>query len=159
MSEINVTWLAFGNMIALSFATLCYSLGGRAGGPGKWIRRFFASFILAVAINVTAVLFGKWWWPLLFAYPLLVVEYLLGYGGSTIPQRCFKRFLIVLLSAGIGVLLMFSLGGGLWLFIIQIIVGLTTVIFGVRNPVHAAAEENLVCFLNSGILLFYPFIV
>lgn len=159
MTETSIGMIAAGNVAALSVACALYQLGGRDGGPGKSLRRFVASFVIAVAINVTAFLFGKWSPLLLLVYPFKIAEYHLGYGGSTVIQRCVKRFLIVAISCLTGLLLIYILKGGFLIFVIQVIVGLMTVFFGWKNPIHAAAEEVMVCFINSGILLFYPFIM
>jgi len=158
MSEINLTWLASGNVLLLAFACLCYSLGGREGGPGKGIRRFVASAIIAIAINGTAYFLGKWVWQLLFLFPICILTFIQGYGGHSMP-KIIQRILIVATSLLSGFLCMYSINGGVWLFAIHAVVALTTVIFALKNPIVAAAEEVLVCLLLFAIPLFYPFVI
>jgi len=156
MNEFHYVWLGFGNLIALSFACLCYSLGGRAGGPGKWMRRFIASLIIAASINVTALFLQKWVFWLLISYPLLIAQYSLGYGSENVGIRVLKRFLIALLNIACGVGLIFVFAASWWILLIHAIVCLVTVVFAFKNPLPAAVEELFVCILSSGVLLLYP---
>lgn len=155
MSETIIGWLAAGNIGLLSLACGLYQWGGRSGGPGKGVRRFGASFIIFSAINATAGILGLWVPLLLAVYPMAIFTFIQGYGGNSLP-KIIQRILIVITSLGCGALCAWIFGCW-WLMIIHGIVASASVFFAIKNPIQAAAEEVMVCFLLYGICLFYPF--
>ncbi len=156
MSEYTIGFIACGNLVALALAATLYMCGGR---KDKWIRRYLGSFMIALAINLTAVFFEKWSYWLLLLYPMLILQFSMGYGVSGVMPKWVKRLLISLLSVVTGFFLCCILGGGIWLLIIHALVAVGTVVFAFKNPIYASAEEPLVCILNNLLLIFYPFII
>lgn len=79
MNEYTITYTAAGAMFGLSLSTLLYSLGGRAH---KWLRRFVASLVLAVTVNVCSVVMDVWSWPQVLIYPCLIFGFCNGYSAN-----------------------------------------------------------------------------
>lgn len=148
--------IAIGGLCSLA-ASILYMLGGTSGFS-KALRRFIASFILALSANIIAVVFHNWNWQLLLIFPCLAGGFSLGYGAYTIKEKIFKRtvFALGVLSAcfcglwSIG----FTMFG--WVVVgLAFIVGLTSVVLGVFNPfVNAPLEQYLICQLLT---MFIPF--
>lgn len=154
MSEYSIGYLAVGNVVALAIACLFYMMGGRAN---KWLRRYIGSFILALSVNITSLLLGHWSPFLLILYPIFIGCFSLGYGGDDTGARIIKRIIVASASLAAGVLMAW-LFGCWWMLIPQVLCSATTILFAIKNPIQAAAEEPLVCILNSGVLLFFTFV-
>jgi len=141
--------------VILSIGSWFYMLGGR---DGKWKRRFVGSFIIASAIWVESLLLGAFNWYQLAVYPLLILAFVLGYGGETMAVKVMKRSLVVACTLITGLLYCITIGGSAWIVLpIQVIVGGMTIWLAVKNPVPAAPEEFFVCFMLTFCLLMYPF--
>lgn len=156
MNETQIGNLAAGSLLGLTIASTLYMLGGRSH---KWLRRYVASFVLAMTINGTSAMLGKWNPLLLLIYPLLVFGFSLGYGGDTVWSKVLRRmaYAIGVLSAGL-VASIALVGNAWWVLPFHAGVALFSTYLGVRNPIHAAAEEVFVCTtLNLG-LIAYPFV-
>jgi hypothetical protein len=157
VNETTLQWYAFGNMIALSFASLTYGFGGMSGG--RILRRFISPLIIYAAIVVTAVLLHQWSALTLIALPLLIVRNSLGYGGNNGIPSWLQRFLIAALSVLTALPLIFAFSGGWWLLPVHAVVAGVTVFFAWRNPVVARMEETMVCVFLNAPLLMYNFVV
>lgn len=157
MSEYFILYTAVGSLLGLVLSALLYALGGR---EGKWKRRFIASLILLITNNVAALLMGKWFWELLFTYPLLIGGFSLGYGADTTSQKVLRRTLYAVANVLAGFLYVYKYGGIAWgVFIPHIGIALWSIWLGVKNPIHASAEEVFICvLLNLGFCM-YPFII
>lgn len=156
MSEYTIGYIATGSLIGLAVACLLYMLGGRRH---KAIRRFGGSFVIALTVNLASFFMGIYSFWYLLIYPLKIGEFSMGYGGHSLPRQV-QRGLIVATSALCGLIFCLTMGGMAWIVLaIQVIVGAITILFAFKNPIWAAAEEVLVCVLNNGVLIFYPFLV
>jgi len=154
MNEYFIGYLAFGNLISLSLASLFYMLGGRSG---KWRRRFIASLILASSVCITSFLMGKFHPTQLLTYPLLIGGFSLGYGADELGLKILRRLLYALGVCASGLIFCLS-AGGWWVFIPHIGIGLWSIYLGIKNPLYAAAEETFICaILNLGLIM-YPFV-
>lgn len=157
LTEFNIGYIAFGNLIALAVACLLYQIGGRAG-TSKGIRRFGASFVIAAALVCSSFLTGVFSFWFLLSWPLKIAEFCCGYSNKE-GYGWLKRIYIGLISCLCGVIFCLVLGGLSWFVLgLQFLVGVGTVLFAFKNPFQAAAEETLVCVLSNAILLFYPFV-
>jgi hypothetical protein len=134
-----------------------YMLGGRSG---KWKRRVFGSLLCSTAVWVGLLLMGRFKWPVLGLYPLISIGFSLGYGADLTLTKIVKRGLIVAFLCLSGGLLAYILGGKAWMILpLQGFIGLGSVWLGVKNPLHAAAEEFFVCLLLTECLIMYPLVV
>ncbi len=156
MSEYTIGYIAIGSLLGLVGASLLYMAGGR---KNKGIRRFGASFIIALTVCVSSWLMGVFSFFLLFVYPLKYLEFVQGYGDDDLIPKIWKRIGIALTSVFTGAIVCLILGGGWWLLIPHTVVGLGSVWFAYKNPIYASAEEPLICFLNNLVFIFYPFLV
>jgi hypothetical protein len=155
---MNETWIgtiALIGMLITAIGCYLYMLGGRSG---KWKRRFIGSIICSTAIWVESLLLGVFnFWQLL-AYPLLIATFCLGYGSDILFTKIVKRFIVVLGSLTVGVLMLLTVGGTSWMLLpLQLLIALGSVWLGVRNPIPAAAEEFFVCLLLTECNIMYPF--
>jgi hypothetical protein len=157
MSEYTILYTAFGSMIGLSLACLLYALGGR---DGKWKRRFIASLILAITVNLASLVMGVFSFWLFLAFPSLIVGFSMGYGADTLMAKIIRRSIYALSVIASGLIFCLVFGGNAWWVLpVHIGVGLFSIYLGVRNPLVAAAEEVFVCALLNIGLCAYPFIV
>jgi hypothetical protein len=141
---------------ALAFiANVLYQLGGISN---KWLRRYLASFVLALAANLVGGLIGNWHWQYILMWPCLIGGFSLGYGGDTTTEKIIKRTIYalgVLMACVMGLWAASFSGAGITLMIIAAITGLGSVVLGVVNPFTSArVEEFLVC---QVLTLFIPF--
>lgn len=157
MSETWTGTVAFIGLLITAVGCFFYMLGGRSN---KWLRRFIGSLICSTAIWVEALLMGVFdWWQLL-TYPLLAIVFSLGYGSDIPLTKIIKRFIVVLGSMSVGILLWLTIGGASWMILpLQFMIALGSIWLGVKNPVQAAAEEFFVCLLLTECNLLYPFAV
>lgn len=156
LSEYFIGYTACGALAGLVAASVFAMLGGRSG---KWKRRFIASFIISADVWVSSILMHVFsFWSLLL-YPLCFGQFSLGYGETGPIPKPVKRLIVVLTSCLCGLIFCLVFGGNTWwALLLQFIVGSGTVMFAMKNPFHAAAEEALVCFLNNIIVVMYPFL-
>ncbi len=156
MNEYTILYTAFGTLIGLALASLLYSLGGRSG---KWKRRFIASFILAITVNIASLVMGRFSFWLFLAFPALIAGFSMGYGADTLMGKILRRSIYAVSVIASGLIFCFVFGGNAWWVLpVHIGVGLFSIYLGVRNPVYAAAEEVFVCALLNIGLCIYPFI-
>ena len=158
MPELTIGYTAFGSLIGLAIGSLMYMLGGR-DNISKGVRRFGGSFVIAATVNAASIVMGKWNPWFLITYPCLVFGFSLGYGGDVLFTKVIRRtiFCLGVLTASLS--FVFVLGGATWLlFPLHIGVAIWTIWLGVRNPIHAAAEEFFICVLLNLGLIMYPFI-
>lgn len=133
-----------------------YMWGGR---HDKWKRRFIGSLIVSTSVWAGLALMGRFKWPVLGLYPLLMAGFSLGYGAEVALTKIVKRGLIVACLCMSGVLLAWTLGGSAWFILpLQCFIGMGSVWLGVRNPIQAAGEEFFVCLLLTECLIMYPLI-
>ena len=145
-------------------SNVLYSVGGTemSFGGKKWIRRYLASFILALSANLTAVMLSVWDWKLLIMYPLLSAGMSLGYGGDTVGVKVAKRavFALGVLSACfVGVWYCGFVVQAWWVFSLAVITGLTSIVLGVVNPFkNAPAEQMIICQVLTMYIPFWAFV-
>ena len=156
MSEYAIGYVTCLNLVGLALACLFYMLGGR---NNKGIRRFGASAIITATVCGSSVFLGVFSWWLLLLYPVKVGEYIQGYSADRGMPAGLKRFLIALTSVVGGVLCCVVFQAGWWMLFLHTYISMITITFAFKNPLHAAAEEPLVCALNSLVLVFYPLVV
>ena len=144
-------------------AFLCnflYAMGGTemSFGGQKWLRRFLGSSILATSANGAAIYLGVWVWQYLLMYPCLIIGFSMGYGGDTVLEKTFKRFLCALgvLSACIAGLYATGFTPMGWVITgLATITGLTSIVLGVWNPwKNAVVEQFVIC---QVLCLYVPF--
>lgn len=157
MNEYIIGYQAIGGLAGVVATCLLYMLGGRSG---KWLRRYVASFILAVTVNVLCAIRGFWSPWLLTIYPCLITGFSLGYGGEDTASKVFRRLIYALGVLMAGLIMVFVLGPkAWWVFIPHAGVGAFSIYLGVKNPIAAAAEEVFVCLVLTSFLTAYPFIL
>jgi len=157
MNEYHIGYAAVVGLVGLAAGCLLYMLGGR---NNKALRRFVASFILSATVWGNALYMGTFGWLMLLLYPVKILEFVQGYSADHGMPAPLKRLLVVLTSLAGGVLCAYSIGGVAWfVLILHALVGIGTVMFAVKNPFAAAAEEPLVCAMNNLVLMFYPFVI
>jgi len=154
MNEYTIGYVACGSIVGLALACLLYMLGGR---NNKAIRRFGASAVLTLTVCLAAWAMGKFSWWLLALYPLKCLEFIQGYSNNE-GKGWVKRLGIAFTSVMSGVVLCWILGGGWWLVLVHAWLSLASTQFALKNPLHAAAEEPLVCAINNLAIVFYPFV-
>ena len=156
MSEYTILYTAFGSLIGLAFASLCYALGGRSG---KWKRRFVGSLILATTVGVSSAVMGKWNPRLIVIYPALAAGFSMGYGGEGALRKILRRTIYAMGILASGAIFFLTIGPhALWILIPHAGIGAWSIYLGVKNPMHAASEEVFICaILNIGLCM-YPFI-
>ncbi len=156
MTETNIGYLAIGALIGLAIGSLCYMLGGR---KDKWRRRILGSAIISTTVIAGCIVFGLFNWFQLLIYLALFGGFSLGYGGTS-KEKIFRRAIYCLGVCVSGAIMAWTLGGSAWaLFILHLCVAGGSIFFAIKNPIHAAAEEVLVCVLLNLVLVFYPFII
>lgn len=157
MSEFNILYIAAGSLVGLIIATFLYGFAGR-DGTSKGIRRFGASFIIALTVCISSLLLGVFSFWFLLSYLIKVLEFVQGYSNKN-GFGWLKRLGITTTSCLGGLVFCLVLGEMTWYLLpVQFIVGSTTILFSKRNPIWAAAEEPLICALNNIIFIFYPFV-
>lgn len=158
MSEFKIMYIAMGSLMGLLLATFFYVLAGR-DGTSKGIRRFGASFVIATTVCLSSFFLGVFSFWFLLSFPIKTLEYVQGYSDNS-GFGWLKRLGITLTSCMGGLMFCLVLGGATWwLLPVHFIVGAMTILFSKKNPIFAAAEEPLVCVLNSIVFIFYPFVV
>jgi len=156
MTETGIGTVAVGSLLGLVACCFLWMLGGRSG---KWKRRYAGSFVLALTVNLAALAMGVWDAWLLALVVTLALAFSMGYGGETTAEKVIRRTVFALGVLASGALCTLVIGGNAWMLLVPHVgVGLFSIWLGVKNPLHAAAEEVGVCFLLNGMLVFYPFI-
>lgn len=149
--------IAFSGVASL-VASILYMLGGTVGFT-KALRRYGATFFLAVMSNINAIVMGVWSWQFILIYPALIGGFSLGYGASTTGEKILKRTIFALGSLSAIIFGLWGLGFPVmgWLVLgLAILIGLTSVVMGVFNPFNnAPLEQYLIC---QVLTLFIPFI-
>ena len=157
MNEYTIIWICTGAGIGLVLASMLYALGGR---KYKAIRRFGASAVLTATVALSALGMGRFTWWLLLIYPFLTAGFCLGYGGDTLPEKIQRRVVYYTAVVFSGVIVCFIMqGNSWWVLPVHLFLGMGSVYLGVKNPIHAAAEEFFICMLLNLGLLMYVFIV
>lgn len=145
--------------IAVVIASFIYSWSGLQGSPGKWLRRFISSLILASTVNVLCLLRGIWHPWFLAVYLPITGAFSLGYGSDFTMIKIIKRTLVVLAFCMSGLIFCFTLGGNAWwVLVAHVGIGAGSIYMGVKNPIESAAEMFIVCLLLSVGLICYPFV-
>ena len=155
-------------IVALLFVVVAcffYMWGGRdplQPWMGKWIRRFIGSLILASGANLMALWIDCWVWQMLLVYPALCIGFSMGYGGDTFLEKLLRRTAYAFGVLGGGLVMVWATGwagGAVTLLIVQSICAVGSIIMGLKNPLPAAIEEVVVCFLLTVFIPFYPFVM
>ena len=137
-------------------------MGGSFGGQ-KWLRRFVASSILSTAANGAALYMKDWSWQYLLMYPCLIIGFSLGYGGTdNIGLKILKRTMCALgiLTSCVAGLYATGFTNSGWIVTgLAGLVGLTSVIMGVKNMWSSAVvEEFLICQVLTLFIPYWAFI-
>ena len=157
MNEYYIGWVFTGSLLGLVIASTLYWLGGR---NDKIIRRLGSALTLALTVNIASLCMGRWNPYLLIIFPLLFGGFSLGYGADLFWQKVIRRTIYALGVTFSGIIFCLTVSPNcFWILIPHIGIGLFSVYMGVKNPIHAVAEEGMICVaLNLGLIL-YPFIV
>jgi len=141
MSETYLQLLASFRIVWLAIFTLLYGFGGMSG---KWKRRIIGALWVTVGLIMFSCLEQAFsWWYIGFALPFYGAM-TLPYGADKVGMKVRKRFLYGA-AAGCAALPV-AIGSGQWaMFGLNIFLcALTSVFFGVLNPVHARKEETII---------------
>jgi hypothetical protein len=156
-NEYSIGYLASSSLVGLAVMCLLYMIGGRSN---KWIRRFIASLVQTININLCAFFMGIYSFWLLLIYPITSIGLSFGYGGETFVTKLIRRSIFCIANLGIGILFLLTYGMKmLWILIPNIGVAMWSIYLGIRNPVYAPAEEVFVCALLYLMSCAYPFVV
>lgn len=154
-------WLVCGGGLAAFIANCLYAIGGTdmtGKGGWKWLRRFVASFILALAANLIAAFVQVWHWQYILFMPILSIGFSLGYGADTVAGRVLKRSICAVAIVSccvVGAWVHEFSGLSLIVAGLSVLIGAGSVVLGVLNPFNnAPAEQFLVCQILT---LFVPF--
>ena len=147
--------------IALKLLVAClyawiYAVGGRAAGPGKWVRRWVGSPIMIGALYGFSALADTLSTERALAIPLFFGTAIFGYGGKTLIRKFLRRLLFGSCFA-LYAIIIGHLYSTMMLGIAQAILALfASLFFGLLNPDKAAEEETEIAILSVVLL---PFIV
>lgn len=157
MTEITTGNLAVVAILALALTCWCWMRGGRSD---KWIRRYIGGSVLsltAIGLLNSMSHYSHWLWLLV---PITIASFSMGYGGDYHNEKIERRILFATCNLISGALLVILLGGNaIWLFMVHMMMAYLTVYFAVKNPIHAAAEEVLVCLMLNTCVLMYAFVI
>ena len=156
MKEINITHIAALSGLGLVIGSWCYSLGGR-DEVSKAVRRFVTPAILTCTIMLTGWLMGNFSWWMVCLYGFICLTLIQGYSGDS-GHGLIKRLGIVATSVLTGAFLCLLIGKGWILLIPHTVISGTTVMYSIKNPLRAAAEEFVIAMCNFMILMFYVFV-
>lgn len=154
MTETTLNLIAFLKLLTVSVFALFYSLGGTAGSGGKWIRRFIGPAWMMAGIFVFSKWQSSWSYWYLFYWLALTGSLHLGYGADETGEK-IKRRAMYGIVLGISALPL-AIVTHAWLlfgFHLALCVG-SSVILGVWNPLQARAEESVIGFLSTILVLF-----
>ena len=148
MSEGSLVVQFFLRLIPLLVFALCYILGGRSGGPGKWVRRYIGPILFTLSCAILALVFGEFSWKilvLLIFAPVLTMPY----------NSRAERTLYVAAMTGSGMICGLVLGSPLGYLqaAISFCVG---IFFTESHPVPAVCEEGIIALCS---VLLIPFMV
>lgn len=156
MNESVIGWTAAGSLGGLALACGLYMQGGR---KHKWIRRFLGSLVLASTVILSSIVMGIFDWWMMAVYPCLAFGFSLGYGGDDFAEKFWRRLSFALGVTSAGLTMALILGGNAWWVLAPHLgIAVWTVFLGIKNPLHAAAEEAFVCGVLNIMLCAYPFI-
>lgn len=159
------TGLVSFDIAIIAVSAILYMLGGTAMSFGgqKWIRRFLASFLLAVAVNVTALVIGKWTWQYTLTWPALIFGFSLGYGADRFFTKIVRRSVYALGVISASVFCLWAINWsimGIGILICQVVLGGISVFLGVKNPYsNPPVEQAIICLLLTMFIPFWPFVV
>lgn len=152
MNEYLLIGMSIVFMTVTTITATLYSVGGRSN---KWIRRYAAPLVLVGFCTALAHRIGcPAWWAAGLSYPAYVAAYSLGYGVNSKLTKWLRSALLVRLvtasaymAASVGILAGFGALKPEAFFIASFLVP-PVVYFTGKNPLPAAMEEFLVCFLT-----------
>lgn len=154
MSELDqLLRLACGLLAVLGFVG-CYILGGLAGGPGLWVRRWLGGVGFAAAMNALAWWHGNWQVLMLGYLAALPAALTLPYGSEDVGERVFLRLLFGFAVSAASLFMLWPLTAfGIWGF--QVLLGVaTSVYWGVKNPTSSVSEQG---FIGLALVCTVPF--
>lgn len=136
---------------------------GWGGIKGKWKRRYISSFLVVVSISAGSLILSRFNYWLLLVFPLAIGTHSLGYGvnegENQTLRKVLKRSLVVLASLTVSAVLVLTFGKpAVFLLPVDMIVGITSIYLGVRNPTQASAEEFQICLMLWLPKIFYLYI-
>lgn len=154
MNEWPIVWLVCLKMLIIFLFAVVYIIGGR--GP-KWMRRWIGGTILAVGLNVIALIIHKWNLILGLSSFAIYGALTLGYGGDTFCIKVRRRLYYSLAFCGYTLLIgfithRFAMAG------FQCVITIATNLYlGLTNPTPSAVDEESIIAINSISLI--PFMV
>ena len=154
MNEYVIGFTFCGGLVGLALACMFYMMGGR---NNKALRRFLSPGIITLTMVVQALILGVFHWALLAIYVFKMLEYMQGYSNNS-GKGWIKRLGVAATSILAGVFMCYIMGGGWSLLFLHVPMSISTAFFAFKNPVAAAAEEPLICMMNSLILPAYLFV-
>jgi len=156
MSEFGIGTLASLSLVGLATGCFLYMRGGRRQ---KYMRRFVGSLVIAgtsITMSVLMKRFSPW---LFLSYPVIAGGMTLGYGANELFPKILKRSLFAAGVVSAGLVYCFVFGGNAWWVLLPHVgVAAWSICLGVKNPLHAAAEECFICALLNLGLMMYPFV-
>lgn len=143
-------------LILVALYAWLYSVGGRAGGPGKWVRRWLGSAVIIGGLYGFSIIAGTLSTSRAIAIPFFFLTAFLGYGGDTFLEKFLRRSLFGLVFAGYAITLGVLYGNLLCGLAQAFLCLFASLFFGLVNPIKAADEEAAIGLLSVCLL---PFIV
>jgi hypothetical protein len=117
---------------------------------------------MAVAVNVTALVIGKWVWQYTLTFPALTFGFSLGYSADRFITKVIRRTVYALGVILASVFCLWAINWsvmGIGILACQVLLGGVSVFLGARNPYsNPPAEQALICLLLTMFIPFYPFI-
>jgi len=158
MTEFGIGTAASLSLGGMAFGSWLWMWGGRSD---KIIRRLGAPAVMTLVVNLASLFLGVWVWGLILVLPTGFAGASMGYGGVTTGHKVVRRTLFAVgnLMSALVILWAFGFPAAGWLlFWLHTFISTGTVMFAIKNPIHAAAEEVFVFFLLWGPICFYPFL-
>lgn len=134
-TTVTQTWVAL--VLLLVFVGL-YVQGGRGHRALRWL---LGGVVFSAGMNGLAAWTGQWSWPMLSALLAYPAALSMGYGGDTRAEKVRRRAWYGL-GVGLASSSILAPAGVWWLIPFQVLFAvLVSVLYGLTNPLHAAAEE------------------
>jgi len=144
-----------GSILAI-LASWLYMLGGRTS---KWKRRFVGSLVLSLAVLIETLILKNFQLLQLLIYPLIVLQFSLGYGSNITSKKIIRRSIVVACALISSAVLAYTIGGKAWLLLpVDILLGIATIWLGIKSILPAAPEEFFICMLFAISKIMYPFV-
>jgi len=135
---------------------------GGTDGYSKWLRRFISSAVLALSVNIIALVLSNWHWQYILTYIPLCIGFSLPYGTDSLTQKVVKRALFAFGVSNACLICLWATGFtsfGWVLVIMSFIGGLLSIVLGAINPYNnAPLEQFIICQYLTLLIPFWPFV-